>query len=374
MGWMNSASKPPIESRPPAPRHEIAGRAASRIRTTRERTAVVVLAIASATAMAWLALPFITALLLGTLLAFSLEPAYRYLTRLTHRPLVASLIAVIVSGVVIIGALGGFVSVFVARTVQLTNAARQDLQSGGPLSHSVTEVTRRLARTGIDSSQVTTRIESSIGALASRAGSMAAALASGTSSALLDLFFALLTMYAVLRHWPRIAETIVTASPLHRDYTEALLEEFRRLGRTTISGTVLTGMTQGALASIGYAITGVPYPVFFGITTALASLLPAVGTLLVWVPAAVYLFATGHTAMASTELLWGVLVVVGLSDYVIRPRLVREETMPALLVFIALFGGLEVMGLAGLIVGPLIMGLALAVLRLYLRERSARGQ
>jgi predicted PurR-regulated permease PerM len=370
---MNSASKPPIESRPPARRHQIAGRAASKIRTTRERTALGVLAIASVTAMTWLALPFITALVLGTLLAFSLEPAYRYLTRLTHRPLVASLVAVIVSGVVIIGALGGFVSVFVARTVQLTNAARQDLQSGGPLSHSVTEVTRWLARTGIDSSQVTTRIESSIGALASRAGSMAAALASGTSFALLDLFFALLTMYVVLRHWRRIAETIVTASPLHREYTEALLEEFRRLGRTTISGTVLTGMTQGALASIGYAITGVPYPVFFGITTALASLLPAVGTLLVWVPAAVYLFATGHTAMASTELLWGLLVVVGLSDYVIRPRLVREETMPALLVFIALFGGLEVMGLAGLIVGPLIMGLALAVLRLYLRERSARG-
>jgi hypothetical protein len=147
---MNNASKPPIESRPPAPRHEIAGRAASKIRTTRERTALGVLAIASAAALAWLALPFLTALLLGALLAFSLEPAYRSLTRLTHRPLVASLFTVIVSGVLIIGALGGFVSVFVARTVQLTNAARQELQSGGHLSHSVTEVTRWLARMGID--------------------------------------------------------------------------------------------------------------------------------------------------------------------------------------------------------------------------------
>jgi predicted PurR-regulated permease PerM len=77
----------------------------------------------------------------------------------------------------------------------------------------------------------------------------------------------------------------------------------------------------------------------------------------------------GHSGAAIAELLWGALIVVGLSDYVIRPRLVREETMPALLVFIALFGGLEVMGLDGLIIGPVIMGLSLAVLRLYVAKR-----
>ena len=338
--------------------------------TTRERKALGVLAIVSAAAMAWLAWPFLTALVLGALLAFSLEPAYRWLARLTRKPLLAALITVIASGVLIIGALGGFASAFVSRTAQLTNAARQDLHSGGPLSRAVTDVTQWLARIGIDSSQVT-RLEASLGNLASQGASLAAALASSTFAALLDLFFALLTMYVVLRHWRRIAETLVAVSPLDREHTEALLEEFRQIGRTTISGTVLTGITQGALAAIGYGLTGVPYPVFFGITTAFASLLPAVGTLLVWVPAGVYLFATGHTGMAITELLWGALVVVGVSDYIIRPRLVREHTMPALLVFIALFGGLEVMGLAGLIVGPLIMGLALAVLRLYLRERSA---
>src|SRR6185295_18482962 len=115
---------------------------------------------------------------------------------------------------------------------------------------------------------------------------------------------------------------LVAVSPLDSEYTEALLDEFRRVGRTTISGTVLTGLTQGVLATLGYWITGVPYPVFFGVTTAFASLVPAVGTLLVWIPAGLYLFATGHPAMGTTELIWGALVVVGVSDYVIRPRLV----------------------------------------------------
>lgn len=75
--------------------------------------------------------------------------------------------------------------------------------------------------------------------------------------------------------------------------------------------------------------------------------------------------------MAIAELLWGALVVVGFSDYVIRPRLVGAETMPALLTFLALFGGLEVLGLKGLIVGPVLMALAVAVLRLYAREADA---
>jgi predicted PurR-regulated permease PerM len=76
--------------------------------------------------------------------------------------------------------------------------------------------------------------------------------------------------------------------------------------------------------------------------------------------------------MAMAELLWGALVVVGFSDYVIRPRLVGDEGMPAILTFLALFGGLEVLGLAGLIAGPMIMALAVAVLRLYAREAKAR--
>jgi len=139
-----------------------------------------------------------------------------------------------------------------------------------------------------------------------------------------------------------------------------------------LSGTVVTGVAQGVLAGLGFWITGVPQAAFFGIATALASLVPAVGTLLIWIPAGLYLFATGHPGKGIIELLWGALVVVGFSDYVVRPRLVGGETIPALLVFIALFGGLEVFGLAGLVVGPVIVSLAVAVLRLYADEEKAR--
>jgi predicted PurR-regulated permease PerM len=200
---------------------------------------------------------------------------------------------------------------------------------------------------------------------------VAGTVASVTVGSLLGLFFALLTMHVILRHWARIITTLTDVSPLRREDTRALLEEFRTVGRITLSGTVLTGLAQGALAAIAFWMTGVPQPLFLGIATAIASLVPAVGTLLVWVPAGLYLLATGSPGPAVMVLAWGALVVVGFSDYVIRPRLVGDEGMPAILTFLALFGGLEVLGLRGLIAGPVLMALAVSVLRLYAREAKA---
>ncbi|HEV2057061.1 MAG TPA: AI-2E family transporter [Methylomirabilota bacterium] len=337
-----------------------------------ERQALGWLAVGALVALTWLVLPFVTGLLLGVLMAFTLQPIYAYLVRRTGRPFVASLTTVMASAVVIVGALAGFVSLFVTRAVGLANTVREELRPGGALTVWVDVVTGWLERFGISAASLTARLEAGAGEVASRSAGIAGSLASGTFIALLGLFFALLAMHVVLRYWPRMVSALVVVSPLRPEYTRMLLDEFRRVGHMTLSGTVLTGLAQGVLATIGFWMTGVPQAIFFGVATALASLVPAVGTLLVWIPAGLYLFASGHPAKAIVELVWGALIVVGFSDYVIRPRLVGDAAMPALLTFVALFGGLEVLGLSGLIVGPVIMGLAVAVLRLYAREEGAR--
>jgi predicted PurR-regulated permease PerM len=337
----------------------------------KERRALSWLAVAAVLTIAWIAHPFGTGLLLGALLAFTLEPTYAWLVGRTRRPLLSSLVTVLASAVIITGALVGFASLFVTRAAAVSTAAREQLRTGGALNTWIDAVTGWLGRFGLSPSSLTARLEAGAGEIASQSAALAGSLAAGTFSLLLGLFFALLTMYLVLRNWPRMVVTLIELSPLDPAHTEALLEEFRRVGRMTISGTVLTGLAQGALAAIGFSITGVPQAMFFGTATALASLLPGVGTLLVWVPAGFYLLATNHPAMAITEWIWGAVVVVGFSDYVIRPRLVGDESMPALLVFIALFGGIEVFGLSGLVAGPVIMALAVAVLRLYARERKS---
>jgi predicted PurR-regulated permease PerM len=335
-----------------------------------ERRALGWLALAAAVAIVWLARPFVSALLLGALMAFTLEPVYAPLARRTGRPLLAALMTVLVSAAVVGSALAAFVSLFVTRAVAFAAALREGLHAGGPLNARVDAISGWLAHLGISTSSMGARLEAAAGEIASQSARMATALASGTFAVLLELFFAVLAMYIVLLKWPRMVAALVVVSPLRSEHTEALLNEFRRVGRQTIYGTVVTGLAQGLLAAIGFWISGLPQPIFFGIATALASLIPAVGTMLVWIPAGLYLFAIDQPVHAVIELSWGALIVVGFSDYVIRPRMVSDVAMPALLVFIALFGGLQAFGLSGLILGPVLMALAIAVLRLYAHDQS----
>lgn len=332
------------------------------------RRALGWLALGAVLAIGWLALPFATGILLGTLMAFTLEPVYAKLVQRSDRPVAASLITIIAATLIIVGALSAFVTRFVTGVVELANTVREQLHTGGELSSWVDAGTSWLERFGISQASVTSHLQAGAGQIASSSATIAGSLATGAFAALLDLFFAMLTMHLVLRYWPRMVTSIVVVSPLDPKHTRGLLAEFQRVGRMTVLGTVLTGLAQGALAAMGFWITGVPHPVFFGIATALASLIPAVGTLLIWVSAGVFLFASGHPGKAVIELVWGAVFVVGLCDYLIRPRLVGDAAMPALLVFVALFGGLKVLGLSGLIVGPVVMALAVTVLRLYSTE------
>jgi predicted PurR-regulated permease PerM len=329
------------------------------------------LAGAAVVVIAWLAHPFATGLLLGALLGFTLQPIHDPLARWSGRPTLVSVAVVLTAGLAIVGSVVGFVSVFVTQAVDFAAAVREELKPGGALATWVSTVTGWLGRLGISPEAVVEPLRGAAGDIASESAVLAGTVASVTVGGLLGLFFALLTMHVILRHWAGIITTLAEVSPLRRDDTRALLEEFRIVGRTTLSGTVLTGLLQGALAGLGFWMTGVPRPLLLGIAAAIASLVPAVGTLLVWVPAGLYLLAVGSPGAAVVQLAWGALVVVGFSDYVIRPRLVGDEGMPTILTFLALFGGLEVLGLPGLIAGPVLMALAVAVLRLYAREARA---
>ena len=312
-----------------------------------------------------------TGLVLGALMGFTLQPVYEALRRLLPSRVLASVVIVLAAGSLIVGAVVGFVSLFVTRGAALTTTLVASLGPGGTASGWMQTATGWLAGFGFSPESLTERLSGALTAIASRSAAVAAALASVTANSLLGLFFALLTLHVVLLHWDQMIAKLEVLSPLRREYTRLLLAEFRLVGRATLLGTAATGAAQGVFATLGFWVTGIPDPLFFGIATAIASLVPAVGTLLVWVPAGLYLVATGHSAMGVALLAWGALVIVGVSDFIIRPWLVGDETMPALLVFLALFGGVEVLGLRGLIIGPVVMALAIAVLRLYAREAEA---
>jgi len=112
-------------------------------------------------------------------------------------------------------------------------------------------------------------------------------------------------MHYILRNEERVSGRIADVVPLRPAYTMALVAEFRRVGRATLLGSLVTGIVQGGVATIGFWIAGVPEPLFFGAATMLAPFVPVVGVLLVIVPTSIGLALTGHVASALIALGWG---------------------------------------------------------------------
>jgi len=339
------------------------------ITSTVQRRALGLFAVAAVGALIWLSLPVASGLFLGTLLAFSLLRVHERLALRLKKPALSALLLALSSALATIGGLLLLLYFVVARSVRVAAEIAAGFEPEGVLRKSLT----RLAEASKTSFWAPVDVAARVRALASettaRLTDAVAAVAGATFSVVLALFFTTMTAFFVLRHWSELLRRAERMLPLHPMHTRVVLAEFQKVGKEVFIGTMLTGLIQGLLAGIGYAMGGVPEPALLAALTAICSLVPAVGTLLVWVPVGVGLILTGHTGAGLFELLWGTLIVGVLSDYVIRPRLVGGGGhVPTLLTFIALFGGVKVFGLLGLIVGPVFAAVALAVLRTYDRE------
>ena len=339
----------------------------------RRLRAFSVLALAAALALVRIALPVGVGLFLGALLAFTLQPLYGRMRARKWGPSVSALVCSLGTAVVVTAAVTGLGALLINRGAALIGALTAAMSPDGGLRVLVERNIGRVSAVGLDPQAVSSQLQEQVLSLGGRAANVAATLAGATLSTLLTLFFMTLAMYYVLRRWNDLVQQAEVLLPFERRHTEALLDQFRKVGRQVLLGTVTAGFVQGALAAIGYRITGVPDPAFFGILTGIASLVPAVGTLLVWLPVAAFLMLTGHVAAGLVSLVYSAVVVVIVTDYVIRPRRVgREQGVPAILTFVSLFGGVEVFGLIGLVLGPVIVTLAVAILRTYQAELEAR--
>jgi predicted PurR-regulated permease PerM len=226
---------------------------------------------------------------------------------------------------------------------------------------------------GLQPEEVVERIREALGSIATTLASWAAQALGFALDGVLAIFFMSITMYYVLRHWTELARRAQRMVPINPHHTRRLMREIRRLGRIVVIGNFGTAVIQGLVAGVGYTIAHLPQPVFFGGMTAVASLVPVFGTMLVWVPAGFVLVFTGHVGAGIFLLVWGSVAVVGVCDYIVRPKLVgRGETMSTWLTFVSLFGGLKLFGFVGFLLGPLLAGVAVSILRLYERTRRFR--
>ncbi len=221
----------------------------------------------------------------------------------------------------------------------LTELAPGVAHSGLEWLHSPA-VRRLLHRAGSSPEQLQRELGQAAAQLAAHLTTLLGSLLSVTSHGLVTLVFTAITSYYLLLEGPALANFIVRLLPLPPDETRALIGAFHQAAVSTVLGVGVVSLIQGVLASLGFALFHAPQPLVWGALTGVASLIPAVGTGLVCVPVAML---TGHIGSGIGVGVWWLVLVVGLCDYVLRPRLMEGRMrMHSFLVLLALFGGISI--------------------------------
>ena len=183
------------------------------------------------------------------------------------------------------------------------------------------------------------------------------------------LFFLMLyVLFFFLRDGEDFVDALIRALPLGDERERRLFAKFAQVARATIKGTLVVAFIQGALGGLLFWILGIAAPVFWGVIMTVLSLLPAIGSALIWGPAAIILLATGEIVKGLVLIAAGT-VLIGLVDNLLRPLLVGRETqMPDFLILLATLGGLAVYGLSGFVIGPIVAAFFLVVWEMFAED------
>jgi predicted PurR-regulated permease PerM len=190
------------------------------------------------------------------------------------------------------------------------------------------------------------------------------------------------TMFFLLKDGHAFMERIQLYLPLNESDQKRLLDRFLSVSRATLKGSLVIAVAQGSLAGLAFYVAGIPQAVFWGAIMTMLSLLPLVGSPIIWIPTVIILAVSGHYLQA-TGLAVFCALVVGQIDNIFRPILVGRDTqMHELFVFFGTLGGLGMFGVPGLIIGPVIAALFVTVWDIYgetfseslLERRSGGGK
>jgi predicted PurR-regulated permease PerM len=229
-------------------------------------------------------------------------------------------------------------------------------------------VTGALEGLDIDLDRVREGLETAAVSASQYVASQAIVVGQSALSVLVLFALTLYLLFFFFRDGERIIEALIRAMPLGDPRERRLFSRFAQVARATVKGTLVVGIVQGTLGGLAFWILGLGAPVLWGVVMTVLSLLPAVGSFLVWGPAAIYLLATGSVAKGIGLLVFGSLLI-GTIDNVLRPLLVGRDThMPDYLILLSTLGGLVLFGLTGFVIGPVIAALFVTVWEMFTEE------
>lgn len=188
------------------------------------------------------------------------------------------------------------------------------------------------------------------------------------TSFIVNTAIAFFTLFFLFREGRSIRRRAAVILPLNPDQVDRLFNGVANTVMATVYGGLVVAAVQGSLTGLALWVLGVPSPVLWGIVATLLSLIPMVGSAVVWVPAAIFLYASGSWIKALILVGWGA-GVVGTVDNFLRPYLMSGRVqMHTLLIFFSVLGGVKAFGILGLFVGPVILAITLTLLDLLREE------
>ena len=197
-------------------------------------------------------------------------------------------------------------------------------------------------------------------------------LASGVSdlfsfalSFLVALVVVIFTVFYLLENGGSLKDTFVRALPLKANYKTKIVKRFRDTIDAVVKGSIVTALLQGALGALMFWILGIPLALFWGMVMVFLSFIPAVGPTIIWVPAAIVLFLTGSYVKGILMVVFG-FVVLGYIDNVLKPKMIGDKIqLSSFAILLGVMGGLELFGIIGLFLGPVVIALLVTFKDIY---------
>jgi predicted PurR-regulated permease PerM len=321
--------------------------------------------------------PFIGAMTWAAFLAFLLYPLnFRLRRRFAGRAVAAGVLTVL-APVVILLPLSALSIDFVAQISTLLQKLQQSAAALDIKSLSDLQQFPWIARinvwlevhSGVSAEQIQSWLVSGTREVLRRAASMGGGFFLGALGSLLGFAIMLFLLFFFLRDGDAMLARARRLIPLDEVRKERLFRQLSGVTRAIVVGTSVTALLEGVLIGAGFTIASLPSPVVFGVLAALLSMLPVGGAAFVWGPAVIWLFIDGRWGFGIFMLAWG-LLISGL-DNVLRPMLISGRArISALAVFIGVLGGISAFGTIGLIAGPVVLSLALALVEFAEESRS----
>jgi len=223
------------------------------------------------------------------------------------------------------------------------------------------------------------RIEAATGMAVDLSGQLQSAVSGVEIEGIVDLFgaithvflgvgLALFLLFYFLKDREKFFAWLHARMPMADETQSEFYAELDHILKAVLLGHVLVAIVQALLAGVGLFVTGIPNATFWTVVMGVLSLLPVIGSFLVWGPAAIYLFLTGQTTLAVGLFLWGT-IVVGISDDYLRPIVVdRYARLNPSVIIVGVLGGIYVIGFMGIFFGPVVVGMLRATVDLFAGE------